>query len=71
MSFATELEKYVDRLTITGALAAFEAAGDTIVRRTLEQWRAGRVPRVMIQRGALAILEDAWQAKRAEARKPR
>ena len=58
MSFATELEKHVERLGISGALAAFAGAGDAIGRRTLEQWRAGRVPRVMIQRGALAILSE-------------
>lgn len=62
MSFATELEKHVARLGIAGALAAFAAAGETIGRRTLEQWRAGREPRAIIQRGALAILADAASA---------
>lgn len=63
MSFATELEKHVERLEISGALAAFADAGDAIGRRTLEQWRNGRVPRVMIQRGALAILSAARAPK--------
>ena len=63
MSFETELEKHVERLGISGALAAFADAGDAIGRRTLEQWRAGRVPRVMIQRGALAILSAARPVK--------
>ena len=56
MSFAAQLEKHVARLGIAGALAAFEAAGDSITRRTLEGWRYGKAPRVVIQRGALAIL---------------
>ena len=63
MSFVAELEKHVERLGISGALAAFADAGDAIGRRTLEQWRAGRVPRVMIQRGALAILSAARTPK--------
>ena len=63
MNFATELEKHVERLGISGALAAFAAVGDAIGRRTLEQWRAGRVPRVMIQLGALAILSAARTQK--------
>lgn len=59
MSFAENLQPHVERLGTAGALAAFADAGDAIGRRTLEQWRAGRVPRVMIQRGALAILSAA------------
>ena len=62
MSFADQLEKFVARLGIAGALAAFEAAGDSITRRTLEGWRYGKAPRVVIQRGALAILADAASA---------
>ncbi len=62
MSFAAQLEKHVARLGIAGALAAFEAAGDSITRRTLEGWRYGKAPRVVIQRGALAILADAASA---------
>ena len=65
VSFATDLEKHVERLGISGALAAFAVAGDAIGRRTFEQWRAGRVPRVMVQRGALSILSAA----RATAKK--
>jgi hypothetical protein len=62
VSFAAKLEKHVARLGITGALAAFEAAGDSITRRTLEGWRYGKAPRVVIQRGALAILAAAASA---------
>jgi hypothetical protein len=62
MNFAAQLEKHVARLGIAGALAAFEAAGDSITRRTLEGWRYGKAPRVVIQRGALAILADAASA---------
>jgi hypothetical protein len=65
MSFSAELEKHVARLGIAGVLAAFAAAGETIGRRTLEQWRAGRKPRVIIQRGALAILSAAETPKKA------
>jgi hypothetical protein len=65
MSFATELEKQVSRLGIAGVLSAFADAGEVIGRRTLEQWRAGREPRAIIQRGALAILSAA----RAPAKK--
>ena len=53
MSFATELEKHVARLGISESCAALE-----ITRRTLEQWRAGREPRQIVQRGALAILSE-------------
>ena len=62
MNFAAQLEKHVARLGIAGALAAFEAAGASITRRTLEGWRYGKAPRVVIQRGALAILADAASA---------
>ena len=51
MSFATELEKHVARLGIAESCAALD-----VTRRTLEQWRAGREPRQIVQRGALAIL---------------
>lgn len=72
MSFADKIEKHVERLGIAGTLAAFEAAGETLGRRTLEQWRAGREPRVIIQRGALAILDAASAAPKApRPRKPR
>lgn len=73
MSFADQLEKHVARLGIAGALAAFEAAGDSITRRTLEGWRYGKAPRVVIQRGALAILAAAASAapkRTARAKRP-
>jgi len=66
MSFAAQIEKHVARLGITGTLAAFEAAGEPLGRRTLEQWRAGREPRVIIQRGAIAILDAADAAPMAQ-----
>ncbi|TXH49961.1 MAG: hypothetical protein E6Q97_21285 [Desulfurellales bacterium] len=73
MSFAAQLEKHVARLGIAGALAAFKAAGEPITRRTLEGWRYGKAPRVVIQRGALAILADAASAapkRTARAKRP-
>jgi hypothetical protein len=73
MSFAAELEKHVARLGIAGALAALEASGESITRRTLEGWRYGKAPRVVIQRGALAILADAASAapkRPARAKRP-
>ena len=61
MSFAAELEKHVARLGIAESCAALE-----ITRRTLEQWRAGREPRQIVQRGALAILSETRpKAKKA------
>jgi hypothetical protein len=53
MSFATELEKHVARLGIAESCAALD-----VTRRTLEQWRAGREPRQIVQRGALVILSE-------------
>lgn len=67
MTFADELNLHVERLGITGVLSAFERAGDKIGRRTLEQWRKGRTPRAMIQRGALQILEEVPNKDSANA----
>jgi hypothetical protein len=64
MTFSDQLEKHVQRLGIAGVLAAFDDAGDSITRRTLEGWRYKRWPRPVIQRGALAILAAAKPAKK-------
>jgi len=63
MTFNEHLEKQVARLDIAGALAAFDAAGDSITRRTLETWRYKKAPRPVIQRGVLAILAAAKPKK--------
>jgi len=64
MNFSDHLEKHVQRLGIAGVLAAFEAAGDSITRRTLEGWRYKRAPRRVIQRGVLAILAATKPSKK-------
>ncbi len=53
MSFATEIEAHTARLGIAETVRVL-ARG----RRTLEQWRAGREPDNLTQRGALEILRE-------------
>ena len=60
MSFAAALKKHVARLGIAESCAALN-----VTRRTLEQWRAGREPRQIVQRGALVILSETRPNKKA------
>lgn len=53
MTFAQSLDQHVARLGIAQTCAVLG-----ITRRTLEQWRAGREPRLIIRRGVLAVLEE-------------
>ena len=65
MSFATEIEAHTARLGIAETVRVLGRG-----RRTIEQWRAGREPDNLTQRGALEILRETPTPDKRTSAKP-